>query len=107
MGVMSLARVTTAVTAALLAVVAAATPASASTAPDTWPQGESLSMLEVLGIFGGGTLLLFVVIWGLAAAFNAKLQHHVVASPANRDAVAVEGTPHHSELPATEDPAKH
>lgn len=104
---MSLARVITAVTAALLAVVALATPASASTAPDTWPQGESLSTLEWVGLFVGGTLLLFVVIWGLAAAFNAKLQHHVVSSPANPDAVAVEGTPHHAELPATEDPAKH
>ena len=104
---MSLARVITAVTAALLAVVAVATPASASTAPDTWPQGEGLSTLEVIGIFGGGTLALFVIIWGLAAAFNAKLRHHVVASPVNRDALEAQGTPHHSELPATEDPAKH
>lgn len=79
---MSLARVTTAVTAALLAVVAVATPASASTAPAAWPQNEdSLSMLEVLGLFGGGTLLLFVVIWGLAAAWNAKAHHHVVMPP--------------------------
>jgi len=104
---MSLARVITAVTAALLAVVAVATPASASTAPDTWPKGDGLSTLEVIGIFGGGTVGLFVVIWLLAAAMNAKMQHHVVASPVDRDALEAQGTPHHAELPATEDPAKH
>lgn len=75
---MSLARVITAVTATLLVVVSAATPASASTAPDTWPQGESMSTLEWMGLFIGGTLLLVVVIWGLAAAVNAKVRHHVV-----------------------------
>lgn len=104
---MSLARVITAVTATLLAVVALATPASASTAPDTWPQGEGLSTLEWVGLFVGGTLLLFVVIWGLAAAFNAKAHHHVVVPPVEHDALEAPGTPHHSELPAAEGRAQH
>lgn len=100
---MSLARVITAVTATLLAVVATATPASASTAPDTWPQGETLSTLEWVGLFVGGTLLLFVVIWGLAAAVNAKVRHHVVV-PGPPSGTAIEAT---ERMPLPADAEKH
>ena len=109
---MSLARVITAVTAALLAVVAAATPAMASTAPDSdsWPVDEAaLSTLEWIGLFIGGTALLFVVIWILAAAVNAKSQHHVPVIPPETPAQGdhdIEAT-HRMPLPAAEDSAKH
>jgi len=102
---MSLARVITAVTATLLAVVAAATPASASTAPDTWPQGEALSTLEWLAIFVGGTLLLVVVITVLAAAVNAKVRHHVVV-PGPPSGTAIEAT-ENMPLPAAADRDQH
>ncbi|MCD9154617.1 hypothetical protein [Aeromicrobium duanguangcaii] len=79
---MSLARVITPVTAALLAVVVTATPASADTAPDTWDQGETLSFLEWVAIFIGGTLALFIVIALIAAAINTKSKHYVPPTPA-------------------------
>lgn len=78
---MSLARVITVVTAALLAVVASAASASASTAPDTWPGDEDFSSLQWIVTFIGGTVLLFAVIWIIAAAINAKSQHFVPAPP--------------------------
>lgn len=102
---MRLARVITAVTATLLVVVAAASPASASTAPDTWPQGESLSTLEWVGLFVGGTLLLVVVITGLAAAVNAKVHHHVVV-PGPPSGTAIEAA-EHMPLPAPAEKSEH
>lgn len=79
---MSLARVITAVTAALLVVVASATSAVASTAPDTWPgDDENFTTLHWIGTFIGGTLVLYVAIWIIAAAINAKSHHHVPAPP--------------------------
>lgn len=66
---MSLARVFTTLVAAVAALlVGTAGPAAATTAPFTWEQGESLSTLYVLGIFGGVPLALFAVIWIFAAA---------------------------------------
>ncbi|GAA3543934.1 hypothetical protein AFL01nite_27770 [Aeromicrobium flavum] len=82
---MSLARVITTVTAALLAVVAAAMPASAETRPDSadWPEDpQAFSFLEWVGLFIGGTALLFVVIWLIAAAINSKSQHYRPTIPA-------------------------
>lgn len=79
---MSLARVITVVTAALLAVVVSATSAVASTAPDTWPgDDENFTALHWIGTFIGGTLVLYAAIWIIAAAVNAKSRHHVVAPP--------------------------
>lgn len=107
---MSPARVITAVTAALLAVVAAATPASASTAPEAWPvDEEALSTMEWIGVFIGGTALLFVAIWLIAAAVNAKSQHHVPVIPPETPEKGdhdIEAT-HRMPLTAAEDPAKH
>jgi hypothetical protein len=106
---MSPARVITAVTAALLAVVAAATPASASTAPETWPVDEAaLSTIEWIGLFIGGTALVYVVIWVLAAAVNAKSKHFVPEIPpatpkADHDIEATQRMP----LPAAEGTPKH
>ncbi|SKB08501.1 hypothetical protein [Aeromicrobium choanae] len=108
---MSPARVITAVTAALLAVVAAATPAVASTAPDSasWPVDENaLSTIEWIGLFIGGTALVYVVIWVLAAAVNAKSTHFVPEIPpatpkADHDIEATQRMP----LPAAEGAPKH
>ena len=96
---MSPARVITAVTAALLAVVAAATPASASTAPESWPVDEAaLSTIEWIGLFIGV----------LAAAVNAKSTHYVPEIPpatptADHDIEATQRMP----LPAAEGTPKH
>lgn len=108
---MRLARVITAVTAALLAVVAVALPASADTRPDSasWPDDENaLSFIEWTAVFIGGTLLVFVVIWAIAAAVNSKSRHHVpTIPPAGQDRNAVEAT-QRMPLPApAEDSAQH
>ncbi len=108
---MSLARVITAVTAALLAVVAAATPAMASTVPDSdsWPVDENaLSTIEWIGVFIGGTAIVYAVIWVLAMAVNAKSKHHVPVIPpetgkADHDIEATQRMP----LPAAEGTPKH
>lgn len=93
---MRIARVITAVTAALLAVVAVALPASADTRPnsDAWPDDpEALSFLEWAGLFIGGTVLVFLVIWAIAAAVNSKSKHYVpTIPPAGQDKNAVEAT---------------
>lgn len=95
MGRMSFARVTTAVTAALFAVVAVASPASATTAPDTWPE-DDYTALQWIATFIGGALLLIALIWIIAAAMNAKLRHFEPTIPsaaeieqvAERDAIS-------------------
>jgi HAMP domain-containing protein len=82
---MSLARVITAVTAALLAVVAAAMPASADTRPDSesWPDDpQAFSTLEWIGAFIGGTLVVYLLIWLIAAAVNSKSRHYRPTIPA-------------------------
>lgn len=107
---MSLARVITAVTAALLAVVAAATPAMASTVPDSdsWPVDENaLSTIEWIGVFIGGTALVYAVIWILAMAVNAKSRHYVPVIPETAtDGHDIEAT-QRMPLPAAEGTPKH
>jgi Na+-transporting methylmalonyl-CoA/oxaloacetate decarboxylase gamma subunit len=108
---MRIARVITAVTAALVAVVAVAVPASADTRPnsDAWPDDpNALSFLEWAGLFIGGTALVFVVIWLIAAAVNSKSKHYVpTIPPAGQDQNAVEAT-HRMPLPApAEDSTQH
>lgn len=85
---MSPARVTTVVTLTLLAVVASATSASASTTPDTWAQGESMSTLGVIGVFVGLPVALFLVIYAVGAVIAAKSRNFVPAPPSTDVEVA-------------------
>ncbi|WP_293786834.1 hypothetical protein [uncultured Aeromicrobium sp.] len=66
--VRALSTLAAAVTAVL---VVSAGPAAASTAPSTWELDDPMSTLEVLAIFGGIPLALFVVI-SIFAAMTAR-----------------------------------
>lgn len=77
---MTLVRAFTVLTSAIAAVLLTAVSASASTEPSTWPDGESISTLEVLGIFVGLPVLLFVVV-GLIGVIHAQKGRNYVPPP--------------------------
>lgn len=89
---MNMARVIAVVTTSLAAIVATASGAAASSAPESWPVGESLSTLETLAYFVGIPVLLFAVIWGLAAAVAAKSRNFVPTIPTSTE---IEKAPGH------------
>lgn len=90
---MSFARVITVVTAAFVTVLASASTASAATTtPDTWAVGESITPLEAIALFIGGPLLLLVGIWAVAAAVVAKSRNFVPTIP---DSTELEKVPSH------------
>ena len=78
---MSLARILTVLSVAIVAVGASATSAVASTTPSTWAVGETMSTGQALLYFVGGPILLGAIIWVVAAAVVAKSRNFVPTIP--------------------------
>lgn len=96
---MSLARVIRAVTTLIVApalmVLGTAAAASAGTAPDTWPEGETLSTLETLAWFVLLPLGLAAVIGIIAAAVAARSHNFVPTPPSTEVEPAPQKDPTH------------